>query len=365
MAPPLLTFDASCMRAFMTDIFKAGGWGDSHAQTAATHLVASDQAGHASHGIGLIPMYVQTLKAGHLSPACTPRTLKDDGTFLVVDAARSLGQVAALETTQRAVEIARRHGVAIANLLNSHHIGRIGHYGEIVAAAGFVGLFWVNVHGRKPTVVPFGAREPRFSTNPHCVAIPRLGSHPFLLDFSTAEIAVNKARVAAAQGKKVRPGMLVDADGKPTDDPGVIFREPRGSIAAFGQHKGSGLALACELLSSVLGGGPMVADEVESGAILNNMTAIVIDPARMATSEEPVDAATERLIGYVKSAATAEGCSEVLTPGDPEQTSRDRLGTSVEIDANTWAEIETAARAMGVMADKVPRQLSSPAREIG
>ena len=108
-------------------------------------------------------------------------------------------------------------------------------------------------------------------------------AEPLLLDFATAEMAVNKARVAWAQGKKVKHGALLDADGRPTDDPGVLWASPRGSIATFGQHKGSGLALVCELLSSALGGGPMVSDGEEAGAILNNMLAIVIDPARMAS----------------------------------------------------------------------------------
>ena len=353
----VVSLDANEVRAFMVRIFTTAGWSEADAAVTADHLVSADRAGHASHGIGLVPGYAETINAGRLSPSSHPRTLKDDGPFLVIDAGMSLGQVAARTATLQAIATARCHGVSILNLINSHHIGRIGHYGEMVAGEGFVGLFWVNVHGRRPTVVPFGAREPRFSTNPHCVAIPRAGAEPFLLDFATAEIAVNKARVAAAQGKKVRPGMLIDHDGRPTDDPGVLFQNPRGSIAAFGQHKGSGLALACELLSSVLSSGPLVSDQEERGAICNNMMAIVIDPARMATRDEPVAAATDRLIEWVKSAAAADGVPAVLTPGEPEQLNRARLGARLEIDPTTWREIEKAALALGIPAESLPRRL--------
>jgi hydroxycarboxylate dehydrogenase B len=351
----VLSFDAAEVERFMARIFVVGGWSPDDAAVTAENLVAADRAGHASHGIGLVPSYVETWRNGKLSPDWKPTTIKDDGPFVVIEGHRSLGQPSARNATLKAIDVAKRHGMAIVNLINSHHVGRIGHYGDMVARAGFVGLFWVNVHGRKPTVVPFGAREPRFSTNPHCVAIPRADGEPFLLDFATAEMAVNKARVAHAKGQKVRPGVLVDNQGRPTDDPGVLFSTPRGSIATFGQHKGSGLAIACELMSAVLGSGPLVADEDESGAILNNMMCVVIDPARMATGDEPIAAATARMLGYVESAAPAEGTAKVLTPGQPERANRERLGKRLEIEPATWGDIEKAALSIGIAAADIPK----------
>ncbi len=359
MPPPrLVTLDAAHVQRFIEQIFRTAGWNAGDSRIAADCLIGSDRAGHASHGIGLVPMYAGTIKAGKLKPEWTAKVIKDDGPFVVIDGRRSLGQVGARDATLKGIETARQHGIALVNLIDSHHVGRIGHYGEMVAHAGFVGLFWVNVHGRKPTVVPFGAREPRFSTNPHCVAIPRVGADPFLLDFATAEMAVNKARVAHAKGEKVRHGTLLDHAGRPTDDPGVLWENPRGSIAAFGLHKGSGMAIVCELMSAALGSGPMVADQIEAGAILNNMTVIVIDPVRMATGEEPIEAATDRMIDWVKSAAAAEGVPEVLTPGEPEQINRARLGGHLEIDPATWGEIENAALSLGIAAEAIPRRLN-------
>ncbi|MGE0629939.1 MAG: malate/lactate/ureidoglycolate dehydrogenase [Hyphomicrobiaceae bacterium] len=350
----MLSFDAGEVRSFVGRLFEKAGWSAEHARTAADQLVASDLAGHPSHGIGLLPTYVRTIAAGRLTPSAAASVRVDNGSFLVVDGNLSLGQVSALNLTRRAIEMAHAHGIALANLINSHHVGRIGYFGETVARAGYIGLFWVNVHGRQPTVVPYGGREPRFSTNPHCIAIPCEGKPPFLLDFATAEIAVNKARVAAAQGKRMRHGTLIDARGRPSDDPGVLFREPRGSIAAFGLHKGSGLAIACELLSSILSGGPMVADREEQGAILNNMLALVIDPARMASDGETVAAATARMLDWVRSAAPAEGVMTVLTPGEPEAASRARFADRLEIDAATWDAIAAAALSVGLEQADVP-----------
>lgn len=351
----LLSLDGAEVQRLVESMFRAAGWGAEDARIATDCLIGSDRAGHASHGIGLMPMYVDTIKAGCLDPKATARTLKDDGPFVVIDGRRALGQVAARDATLKGIDTARRHGIALVNLIDSHHVGRIGHYGEMVAKAGYIGLFWVNVHGRKPTVVPFGAREPRFSTNPHCVAIPRQSADPFLLDFATAEMAINKARVAHAKGEKVRHGTLLDAKGRPTDDPGVLWASPRGSIATFGLHKGSGLAIVCELMSAALGSGPLVADHTEAGAILNNMMMIVIDPARMATAEEPAAAYAERMIAWVKSAAPAEGVRAVLTPGEPEQLNRTRLGDRIEIDSTTWGDIAKAAAKLGIAEADLPR----------
>lgn len=352
----VLSLDCDEVQRFVERIFTTAGWSAGDSRIATDCLIGSDRAGHASHGIGLVPMYVDTIKAGKLKTEWKAQTVKDDGPFVVIQGNRALGQVAARDATLKGIATARKHGIALVSLINSHHVGRIGHYGEMVAQQGFVGMFWVNVHGRKPTVVPFGAREPRFSTNPHCVAIPRRGADPFLLDFATAEMAVNKARVAHAKGEKVRHGTLLDAQGRPTDDPGVLWANPRGSIATFGLHKGSGLAIVCELMSAVLAGGPLVADQAEAGAILNNMTALVIDPARMAVGDEPVATATDRMIDWVKSAASAEGVAAVLTPGEPEQMNRARLGPRLEIDSTTWGDIVKAAGKMGIAEGDVPRE---------
>lgn len=350
-----LSFPAESVQRFIGKIFIAAGWSATDAKVATDCLIGSDRAGHPSHGIGLIPMYVETILSGHLKPAWTAKTIKDDGSFVVIQGRRALGQVTARDATLKAIDTARRHGIALVNLIDSHHVGRIGHYGEMVAAEGFVGMFWVNVHGRKPTVVPFGAREPRFSTNPHCVAIPRKGADPLLLDFATSEMAVNKARVAYAKGNKVRHGTLLDHQGRPTDDPGILFETPRGAIATFGLHKGSGMAIVCELMSAVLSGGPLVSDQTDAGAILNNVTMIVIDPERMSAGDQPLGAMTERMVEWVKSAAPADGVEEVLTPGEPEQRNRARLGDRLEIDSTTWSEILKAAAKMGVVGEDIPQ----------
>ena len=78
------------------------------------------------------------------------------------------------------------------------------------------------------------------------------GDDPVILDMATSAIALGKVRVAGLKGEDVPPGCLFDAEGRPTNDPGVIASG--GSLGPFGGHKGSGLAYICELLGGALAG---------------------------------------------------------------------------------------------------------------
>jgi uncharacterized oxidoreductase len=85
-----------------------------------------------------------------------------------------------------------------------------------------VSTHWVNVHGHKSLVAPFGGAESRFTTNPYCAAVPRQGKEPIVLDFATSQVAMGKVRVANNKKVAMDEGLLIDSAGRPTTDPGVI-----------------------------------------------------------------------------------------------------------------------------------------------
>ncbi len=152
--------------------FAAAGWPDDDAAEVARHFVLANLSGHDSHGVGMLPLYIQSAKDGLLKPSSRPRDRIAAAPFLVIDADVALGQPAARRAVARACGMAKAGGVAILNLIDAHHIGRIGDYAEQAAAEGLVGLFWVNVAGRPPIVAPHGAREARWGTNPHAIGVP-------------------------------------------------------------------------------------------------------------------------------------------------------------------------------------------------
>src|SRR6266850_48343 len=181
------------------------------------------------------------------------------------------------------------HGVGVVGLSNSHHIGRIGHWAEQCIAHGLVSIHFVNVLAR-PIVAPFGGRDARHGTNPFCVGIPRAGKDPIVLDFATSKIAQGKTRVAYNKGEQLAPNTIIDDHGNPVTDPRFTVLEPSAAILPFGEHKGSGLALICELLGGALSGGKTLSDKTWSKSdgsrkVLNGMFSILIDPDKMGTGE--------------------------------------------------------------------------------
>src|SRR3984893_2658068 len=98
----------------------------------------------------------------------------------------------------------RRHGSCILTIARSHHLGRIGAWGELAAAQGLISTNFVN--GISAAILaPYGGADARFGTNPVCIAIPLPGEAPFVLDMATSAVAQGKVRVAHNKGEKVSP----------------------------------------------------------------------------------------------------------------------------------------------------------------
>ena len=352
--PDSKMFSAAALDAVTRAIFSKAGWPDADCAELARHLTGANLAGHDSHGVGMIPRYIEAIKRGELTPLSRPRDVTASGAFLVVDARLALGQKVAADTISRACAIAREGGVCVVNLINAHHIGRIGHYAEGVAAEGFVALFWVNVAHAKAPVAPFGGREGRLGTNPHTIGIPVADGEPLILDFATSRIALGKVRVAHNKGERVGPGTLLDAAGGETTDPGVMYQDPIVALLTFGEHKGSGISIMAEILSAVLGLGTSVDQAARNDAINNNLFGVILDPARLGADGETRKARLAAYAAWLKSSAPRDPARPVLLPGEPERLSRaKRLREGIPVDAESWRQIVEAAAWVGVDAAAV------------
>ena len=336
------------LKAAVHAIFTAAGSSAREAELIAAQLVEANLTGHDSHGVGMIPRYIEVLRAGHLKPNRHVKVTLDTGAMLALDGNEGYGQVMGFEAMELAIARAREHGTAVVALRESHHIGRIGHWAEQCTAAGLVSMHYVNVIS-EPMVAPFGGRDARFVTNPFCVGIPLPGRKPVLLDFATSRIAVGKVRVAMNKGEAVKAGTLLDRHGAPTTDPRELFAAPdHGAIVPFGEHKGFGLAIVCELLGGALSGGRTLHGKPATRAIWNSMLSIVIDPARLGTASN-LSKEAEEYIRWVRASPPMDGVDRVRMPGEPEEEHRAaRAANGIPIDRTTWAEIVAAAGSVGL-----------------
>ena len=315
-------------------------------------MVEANLRGHDSHGIGMLVQYVKQAGTGGLVANTPARLVNDGGVILQFAGDRGFGQRVGKEATAAAIERTASTGLTLVTVANTSHLGRIGTYGEQAVAAGLISISFVNVNAFDPIVAPYGGSEARMGTNPICIAMPGTSDEePFVLDFATSVIAHGKARVAWLAGTEFSEDVVVTPDGVRTASPTTIFEgEPRGALIAFAKHKGSGLALAAELLAGLLSsGGTLQPEHPREGAIVNNMTSILIDPARLGDTGWMHDEYAA-MVEYLRSSHQADPENNpVLVAGEPERARRaQRLRDGVEVSDGEWAAIVAAGRDVGV-----------------
>ena len=336
------------LRQYVTRIIAMTGSSPEEAAQVADNLVMANLSGHDSHGVGMVPRYVDAVLEGGLSPNTGVKVLLDTGPMLNLDGQRGYGQITGVQAMNMGIERAKQYGVCTVALSRSHHLGRIGHFAEMAVAQGLVSMHFVNVHSR-PVVAPFGGGDGRFGTNPCCIGVPMGQRPPFVLDFATSRVAQGKMRVAYNKGEQVPPGYLIDEHGHPTTQPGVVVVPQSnglfGALMTFGEHKGFGMAVACELLGgAVTGNGTWHREADNRRAVLNGMLTVLIDPVKLGT-QDSFEQEAQAFSDWVKQSPDAPESDGVRLAGDPERAARiEREQTGIWIDDATWGEIQASEK---------------------
>lgn len=333
--------DPTKLMGLIKDILQGAGCEAEEAMIVADHLVEASMRGHDSHGVVRIMRYVQWLGTGQINANRQIKVLSDMGNIIHLDGQSGMGQKLALEAMTLGIERARVHGTAIIAMRRAGHIGRLGAYAEQACAAGFVSVQFANVGGSR-IVAPFGSAEPNCSTAPIAIGVPNPGGDDFILDFATSIVAEGKALVAARGGKPIPDDALISEDGRRSGDPRDLYGDtistavpnPRagtGALRTMGEHKGSGLALACELLAGAMtGNGTNGPGDAVFG---NGQVIIVIDPKRL-DDQQGFGAAVAEYIAHVQASRPEMGVDRVLIPGDPERLRRsDALRNGMNVPA--------------------------------
>lgn len=339
-------------------ILNRSGSSADEALTVSTHLVQANLRGHDSHGVGMIPFYMERVHNEHLVPNQELKVVKDTGSIMMFDGQKGYGQRLAKEAMEQAIARCKETGLVLMTLRNAHHVCRIGTYGEQAVDAGLVSIHFVNVIGHEPIVAPYGGSEGRFVTNPICIAMPGTEkTKPIVLDMATSKIALGKARVAMNKGVDLPEGSMITSEGVASNDPNHMFAEDKsklGALLPFGEYKGSGLALFCELLGGGLsGGGTIQPENPRPHATYNNMFNIIIDPTHLVDNDW-LSHEVDELVDYVKSAKRDPQTDEVLIAGEPERaTTKERTENGVPLAEAAWEGIVTAAGTFGVSSEEI------------
>ncbi len=356
---------ATALEELVRDIFVATGCSTREGSQLGRSLVGANLTGHDSHGVVRVPRYVEWKNEGTFVADQTLEIVSDSPAMAVVDGKYGFGQTIAPQAVAIGIQKCQSIGLSAIALRNSGHLGRVGEWAEMAAAAGLVSIHFVNA-AQSLLVAPFGGVDRRLSTAPYSIGVPRQGDDPLILDFATSIVAEGKVLVASQGGKAIPDTALIQPDGQTSGDPHVLYGNysatgPRsykhgtGAIRAFGEHKGSGLAFMCELLGGSLTG-TGAADE-KRARWANGMFSIYLDPRQLDPGMFfPNDIA--RYVAYVKSSRPVTPGGEVLVPGEPEiGTRKQRLAGGIPLPGDTWSAIADTASKLGLIDARIQAAL--------
>jgi hydroxycarboxylate dehydrogenase B len=342
LAEPLLNFSRS--------LFVAAGVPKEEAEVVSRSLVDANLCGHDSHGVIRVTQYVGFIREKKLFCNVPLTTLHETPAMFSADAGWGLGQVQAYRLLEVLLPKATALGVAAGTLRRCGHIGRLGEYAEWAAGHGLAFFATVNSHGCGRRVAPPGGTEGRISTNPLCLGAPT-PTDPLVLDIGTSAVAEGKVRVNFQKGEKAPDGWLIDHRGQPTNDPGTLYNEPRGTILPFGgpqAYKGFGLGLLLDVFAGGLSGGECSRPEAPLPGLGNTVLFVLFDTKHFGGNAHFLKE-SGNLAAFVRGTPTAAGVPSITLPGDPERISKtNRQVEGIPISDGTWSLLVKLAQELKV-----------------
>ena len=118
----------------------AAGASAEEAATVARYNVGANLVGHDSHGIILIPQYIDRIKAGHIVPGAPWEIKQETPTTTVIDGNWGFGYVVNDRAMRYTIEKAKKQNVAAATVLRQSHVGRLASYPLLAAAEGMIAM---------------------------------------------------------------------------------------------------------------------------------------------------------------------------------------------------------------------------------
>ena len=239
----------SKLKSLLINIFKKKGLKYTDASISANAIINAELVGAYSHGLSRLKMYCDRISKKLINPKPRIKIKKISTSISHIDADNSIGFVAADIGIKKAIDNAKKTGIALVAVKNSGHYGLSGYYAEQAVKKNLITMIYTNA---PPAVAPHGALKKLFGTNPICFGCPTGSKIPFILDTSISMINRGKIRVAARNNQKIPEGVALDKYGKPTTDSKKALEGVQLPIAGY---RGSGLAWMVDILSGVLTGG--------------------------------------------------------------------------------------------------------------
>lgn len=293
-----------------------------------------------SHGMNRYPRYLSDMASGLCDAKVTQaERVSGLGGLEVWDAHFGVGPLIAQQMAERAIELARTHGIACVALRNNSHWLRAGRYGLMMADAGMMGLCMTNTC---MNLVAYGAKEPSTGNNPITIAIPRRAGS-LVMDMAVSQYAFGKLEIMAQEGGMLDTPCGYDTDGNLTNDPQKIVES--GLMTPMALWKGSALSIMIDLMVSMLSLGrtSLAIGTPADGEKGMSQMFVCMNPAAVIDMDK-AEAQMEKTIAFLNSLEPKDGVHGVHAPGENLEKTRARnRECGIPVTEDTWQKIVNAS----------------------
>lgn len=333
------------LRDFVEALLASLGTPAHYTAVAADALVSADTDGVASHGVMLLPMYVDRIRAGSVNAAAVPRIVEDRGGLVTLSAQHGLGQVSSQLAVDLVTERAGIHGAAVIAVRDGFHFGAASYWTKRITAKGMIGFAFSNTRPLMPA--PGGAGRV-VGNNPMSIAFPSASGEPLVIDMAMSATAMGKIRLADGRGEPIPEGWATDDQGNPTTSAAAAIA---GMLLPAAGPKGFGLAVAIDLLCGALSGGavgaavtPLYGDpSVHYGCA---HAFVALDVTRLQRSDVP--SAVAAFADNIRQSAKAPGTERIYAPGDLERDIRSRNEGACTVSNDLLQSLNDLAKQAGL-----------------
>ncbi|NMD38550.1 MAG: Ldh family oxidoreductase [Christensenellaceae bacterium] len=330
---------------YCTKIFVTNGMQENDAYAVADSLVDADLRGVSSHGIMRIGNYLDRLDNGGAKRNPEIKIISETDTTLLIDADDALGAVVSEKVVSLTREKAKKSGVAIVVVKRSNHHGACAHWSQKIAADDMIGIAITNV---EPLIAITGSKVPGIGNNPFSVAFPTKSNEHVCLDIACSIMAGGKLIELRREGKDAPEGAFLDEEGNPTTD-----AHKGRTMRPFGGHKGYGIAVVVEMLTSVLSGGNFGYDmgsQYRKLSVPNHIAHffMAIDIERFRNLDEFKEDA-DNFVDYLRELPKSEGVERIYFPGEIENGKKKcNLENGIPYTQSALEELESFGKRVGL-----------------
>ena len=332
------TVSAVALESRTAAVFQALGFDAESALLIAAQLVEADLRGVHSHGVMLMPVYVERLRKGIVGTHTEGEVVVDGGAIAVIDAHNGMGQLIGRQAMSLAIQKAHQFGIGAVGVRHSQHFGAAAHFVRMAIDSGCIGMAVANT---SPVMPAPGGAEGVVGNNPVALGVPAKTEPPMILDMALSQVAGGKIRLAAIAGTPIPADWATDSDGIATTDPNKGLK---GFFLPMAGPKGFGLAMFVEMLCGPLIGGSWgssvhrlyFSDEPhDCGHFF-----LAFDVERFGNGTE-FRPQVDQIAANVHNARRAPGVERLYMPGEiEEEKAVNQRGSGIELESEVLANLD-------------------------